>query len=45
MVDAGHEVEGLTIAAPPGVEIRIVSHELGAQLRAVPIDEPLASSL
>jgi hypothetical protein len=43
--NTGHDVESLAISAPPGVEVRIVSHQLGAQLRAVPIDEPLASSL
>jgi hypothetical protein len=41
----GHEGESRAIPAPPGGEVRIVSHQLGAQLRAVPIDEPLASSL
>ena len=40
----GREVESLAIPAPPGGEVRIVSHQLGTQLRAVPIDEPLASS-
>ena len=39
------ESESPAIPVPPGGDVRIVSHQLGVQLHAVPIDEPLASSL
>ncbi len=39
------EPESLAISAPSGGDVRIVSHQLGVQLRPVPIDEPLASFL
>lgn len=42
---AGSEVENMALPTPSGGDVRIVSHQLGDQLRAVPIDEPLASSV